>query len=223
MELAPLLSVRPGVTALIGAGGKTTLMLTLGRELSRLGKVLLCTTTKIFPPEEIPVLRSPTLDELREALAMYRFVCAGTLLPNGKLTAPDLDFSMLPGLADYILVEADGAHRLPIKAHAAYEPVIPPLADQTILVVGASAFGRPIRETCHRPERFAALAEAEPDSIVTPCLASRVLRAEGLGDRVFVNQTDLPGAPVLAAELAALLPVPVVAGSLNRGEYQCLS
>ena len=49
MELAELLDIRPGVTAVIGGGGKTTLLRTLGEELSRTHTVLLCTTTKIFP------------------------------------------------------------------------------------------------------------------------------------------------------------------------------
>ena len=39
------LGIRPGVTAVIGGGGKSTLLRRLGEELSREGSVLLCTTT----------------------------------------------------------------------------------------------------------------------------------------------------------------------------------
>ena len=43
MALADLLDIRPGVTAVIGGGGKTTLLRTLGEELATGGKrVLLC-------------------------------------------------------------------------------------------------------------------------------------------------------------------------------------
>ena len=50
MELAALLGVRPGVTAVIGGGGKTTLLRTLGGELAAVGaRVLLCTTPKSLP------------------------------------------------------------------------------------------------------------------------------------------------------------------------------
>ena len=37
----------------------------------------------------------------------------------------------LPGWRTIVIVEADGARRLPLKAHAAHEPVVPPEANQT--------------------------------------------------------------------------------------------
>ena len=40
MKLAPLLQIGRGVTAIIGGGGKTTLMETLAEELSKKGKVI---------------------------------------------------------------------------------------------------------------------------------------------------------------------------------------
>ena len=45
MTLSQLLDIRPGVTAVIGGGGKTTLLRTLGEELAGQHPVLLCTTT----------------------------------------------------------------------------------------------------------------------------------------------------------------------------------
>ena len=48
--LAEILGVRKGVTAVIGSGGKTTLLRTLGEELARSGaRVILATTTKFLP------------------------------------------------------------------------------------------------------------------------------------------------------------------------------
>ena len=41
MELAELLDIRPGVTAVIGGGGKTTLLRILGEELAGRHTVLL--------------------------------------------------------------------------------------------------------------------------------------------------------------------------------------
>ena len=45
MELWELLGIRPGLTAVIGSGGKTSLLRVLAQELSRHGTVLLSTTT----------------------------------------------------------------------------------------------------------------------------------------------------------------------------------
>ena len=110
MELSRLLDIRPGVTAVIGGGGKTTLLRTLGEELSRTRTVLLCTTTRIFPFPDLPCARTAAeLDRLRRE---HRLLCAGTEVPGtGKLTAPALPMADLAERFDYVLVEADGAAR----------------------------------------------------------------------------------------------------------------
>ena len=51
MELWKLLDIRPGLTAVIGSGGKTSLLPVLAQELSRRGSVLLATTTHIMRPD----------------------------------------------------------------------------------------------------------------------------------------------------------------------------
>ena len=53
--LASALKIEPGITAIIGSGGKSTLLKTLGLELMRAGgRVLLCTTTHMFPVAGVP-------------------------------------------------------------------------------------------------------------------------------------------------------------------------
>lgn len=206
-----VLKIMPGVTALVGSGGKTTLLRVLAGELP--GTVLLCTSTHILPFSGIPLLLSPTEAELRNALARHRVICAGTAEPGtGKLVALDLP---LRGLADYVLCEADGARMLPLKAHLPHEPVIPPDADRTILVAGLSGLGRPIRDVVHRAERFAALCGASPDDPVTPERLCAVLRAERLSDFVFFNQTDVCPLPPVDPG------VPYAAGSLRNGVISC--
>ncbi len=221
MGLAGLLNIRPGVTAVIGGGGKTTLLRTLGEELAAGGaRVLLCAATKIFPFDGLPNLISPSEEALAEALAARRLVCAGTPVPGtGKLTAPALPMACLLALADYVLAEADGSAGRPLKAHAPHEPVIPPEANQTVCVVGASGFGRPISEAAHRPALYARLAGVPEDAPASPETEAAVLLAEGLHTRVFVNQAETAEARAQAAALAALLPCPVLAGSLIRKEF----
>ena len=219
MALSALLDIRPGVTAVIGGGGKTTLLRTLGQELAGQGKrVLLCTTTKILPFPGLPCARTGA--ELELLRRTQPLLCAGTPVPGTeKLTAPEVPMETLAAWFDYVLVEADGAARRPLKAHAPHEPVIPAEANQTICVVGASGFGRPIADAAHRPERYAFLAGVPETAEATPRTEAAVLRAEGLHTSVFVNQAETPQALADAVALAALLECPVLAGSLQRGEY----
>jgi len=221
MKLKELLGIRPGVTALIGGGGKTTMMYTLARELSESGTVICTTTTRIYPPAHLPVLGRVD----RETLARLRSVCVGASAPGTpcKLSAPAQPIAELAGLAEYVLVEADGSRGLPVKAHRPHEPVIPAEAEQTVVLAGASAFGCPVREAVHRPETFCQLTGVSPDAAITPEMAAALLKAEGIGDKIFVNQVESQAALEAARTMAKMLDRPVYGGSLQRGEWECLS
>ena len=221
MEISALLGVERGVTALIGGGGKTTLMHTLAEELRQRGTVLITTSTHIQRPEQYPVLTAA--DDVAAALVEHGAVCVAGETAEGKLCAPALSFEVLAALADFLLVEADGSRRLPLKAHAPHEPVIPPNARRTVYVVGADGLGHPIRQVCHRPERYAALCGAAEDDVVTPALEAAVLHAEGYADGwVFINKVETAEDWRSAEALAALLPGKVLAGSLRERVYRGL-
>ena len=222
MQLEQALAVRPGVTAIIGGGGKTTLMEQLARELSQKARVIVCTTTHIFPEKTMPCLVSPTQAETAAALAKSPCICVGALSESGKFGPPELPVGTLARLADYVIVEADGAKRLPLKAHAAHEPVVPPEAGQTILVVGASGFGRPMCQTVHRAPIAAQALGVTEDTIVTPELWARFVEQERLHTRVLVNQADVPQGRALARRLAAGLRCPVCAAALQKEWIECL-
>lgn len=225
MELVRALEVRPGVTAVIGGGGKTTLLRTLGEELAAAGyRVVLCTTTKMYPFPDLPNLTRAGEAELAAALSAQPLLCVGESVPGtGKLTAPALSMTALAALADYVLVEADGAAGRPLKAHAPHEPVVPAQASQVICVVGASGLGRPIACAAHRPERYAALAGLTLDDPATPEAEAVVLGAEHLHHRVYINQADGPEALSAGKRLQELLPCPAVVGALQqeRGHVLC--
>lgn len=219
MGLAEKLKICPGITAVIGGGGKTTLLRTLGEELAKKKRVLLCTSTKILPFSEVPCAKNNM--ELQRLMEHgIHLICAGRELPeSGKLTAPETPFAQLAEWFDYVLVEADGSARRPLKAHASHEPVIPAETDQTICVVGASGFGQPIADAVHRPELFARLAGASVEDDVTAEMTALVLKAEALHQRVYINQVETLSDLIEAKTLAALLDCPVWAGSMQRGEY----
>lgn len=271
-----MLDIRPGAVAVVGAGGKTTLVRALAEELAgcvlpagavaagadaavegtaaagedtavgntlavsaavageagranaadetaRPARVIVATSTKMFVPDWCPVLLDASLDEVRAALAAEPVVCVGSIHePTGKLAAPVLAFSELAEVADYVLVEADGAKMLPLKAHDAHEPVVPACASRVVCVVGIDGVGKPVSQVCHRAEAFARLAEVSPDAPVTPEAIAAVLNAEALHDVVLVNKVHTADDWRAAERIAALLRTPVVAGSLREEEFRCL-
>lgn len=219
--LADALESTPGIVAVIGSGGKSTLLAQGASALAARGaRVVLATSTHMFPPAQVPFVSAAS--ELQHALARNGVACIGTLdAASGKLSSPACKWDEVAAQADFVLVEADGSKRLPLKAHAAWEPVIPPGTVRTVLVVGASGLGRPIEQSVHRPDIFCRLTGAAPGDTVTAKLAAAAIRAEGLvndpNDLVVVNQAEGPAAKPareLARELAGL-PCRVLVGSLK--------
>ena len=216
MALYRLLGIPPGITALIGSGGKSTLLALLARELEAAGARVLCAaTTHMYPPAGMPLAHSPA--EAAAALERGGPVCIGTWAEEGKLGPPLEPLEAYLALCTHLLAEADGARRLPLKAHAPWEPAIPPGTERTVLVAGASGLYRPVREAVHRPEIFCALAGCAPEDPATPERAARAIREEGLGDQILINQAD--AAPEAARELAVLLGENTVVAALQKGVW----
>ena len=216
-----MLGIRPGVTAIAGSGGKTTLLEVLGRELAQRGSTILCTTTKFRPFSSIPGGQLRSAEEVREALSENPLIWVGAPAAPGKWGPGAMPPGALAASADFVLVEADGSAGLPLKAHRAHEPVIPDEADQTILVVGASGLGRRIADAAHCPDLFARRAGCTPDAPAVPEIAARVIRTEGPWSRLVINQADTAALMRLAAELADHVQTPVCAGALKEGRL-CL-
>lgn len=223
MKLAPLLKIEKGVTAIIGSGGKTTLLRTLSGELP--GRVLLCTSTHFQGYADLPTVLDPTAADLRKALAAHPIVCAAGRSPTGKLVDCGLPYGTLADLADFVLVEADGSRRRPLKAHALHEPVIPLCTRQVICVVGLSGLHRPVSEVVHRPELFCPLVGCTPEDEATPERVSRALVQEHLADTYFLNQVEsgsaLQDAKIIASHLKSQ-GFSVVAGSQREKRYYIL-
>ena len=238
-NLASALGIAPGITAIIGSGGKSTLLRTLGLELMRAGgRVLLCTTTHMFPIAGVPwdgssrrldaapwkpgALHAPGCTcEACAGLARGSICQAGVLDPEtGKLSAPAEPLDELAQRFDYVPAEADGSKRLPLKAHAAWEPVIPAGTANVVWVVGASGLGKPVDEIVHRPELFCERCGCKPTDIATPERVAQVLNAElhalNLSTaRIVLNQADTLADPAMADRFEAALNRPIIATSLK--------
>jgi len=176
------------VVALVGAGGKTTTMFALARELCSRGKgVVATTTTRILrpTPDQSPCLLVESslkglLARLPQSLAQHRLVAVGSALESdGKLVGIDPGWveslQRLPGI-DNILIEADGAAGKPFKAPAPHEPVIPQQCNLVVPMVGIEVIGQVLEdEKVHRAERVAALASITLGQAITSEVVAKVL------------------------------------------------
>ena len=221
MLLAELMDIRRGATAIIGGGGKTTLMYTLARELEKEHSVVIMTTTHIALPQHMPTLLNPTEEDARLLIKKGRAVCIAKQNEDKKLCQSDAAAEKLCEMAEYVIIEADGSKGLPLKAHLAHEPVIPVCARDTILVIGMSGMGKSVKEAAHRAESYCLLGQCAAEDTVTPQIAARVANAEGLHTKAFLNQMDAAKAGQ-AEELARLLNTRVYGGALMKGEWRCL-
>jgi probable selenium-dependent hydroxylase accessory protein YqeC len=181
------------VVSLVGGGGKTTALFLLAKELVAQGaKVIVTTTTKIYKPtpEQVKLtivsrdagtLCQATEDALRETAMI---AVGKEIEAEGKLSGvPPAWVADLAKLADYVLVEADGAKGKPFKAPASHEPVIPESTALTIVVVGIEVVGQVLSEvSVQRPERVSAITGLALGDVIMPKdIATAILHPDGLG------------------------------------------
>jgi probable selenium-dependent hydroxylase accessory protein YqeC len=210
-----LCSTPKGVISIIGAGGKTSLMFCLAKELSKAGKkVLTTTTTKIFfpdkalSPETIMASSAPDLMEKSKAcLKWHSHFSAGRHhdLVSGKLEGfpPEtLDALWRAWLLDWIIVEADGSRQKPLKATDVHEPVIPASTTCLVLVAGLDSLGLPLDEAhVHRASIFSkntglGLGQIVTEAAMATSITLELEKAAGfctaLDHIVVLNKADTP-------------------------------
>jgi probable selenium-dependent hydroxylase accessory protein YqeC len=240
-----------GLAQLIGGGGKTSLMFALARDLAAAGhSVLTTTTTRIRFPEPGQsgrVLVAPfdpgLIPRLQGELLRHRHVTAApTPLEAGSKLAgfpvDQLDRLVAARVADWVLVEADGAAGRPLKAHAAHEPVLSALPGLVLAVVGIGCLGRPLDDLhVHRAALFAERLGRAPGSAITAAdVAAMFFHPEGYLRRVgrdsevavFLSQARTAEARAAARPLAQALRARdregrvarMVIGDLERGPLE---
>ncbi|WP_144798603.1 selenium cofactor biosynthesis protein YqeC [Halorubrum depositum] len=186
-DVVDALDAAAGTTCLVGAGGKKTTLYALA---DRLDRAVLTATVRIpiFDREVAEVRVSDDPVGAVEAAATE-----GTAFPLGLVPERERDDRYRgydPAVVDEIavahdgpvLVKADGARTRLLKAPNEREPQVPSGADRVIPVASVGAVGEPLTaEAVHRPERVAAITDAEVGDEITPELVGRVLAHEAGG------------------------------------------
>ncbi len=217
-----------GMVSLVGAGGKTSLLYALARELASEGKRILITTTThmLVPPatEVSATVLSPDPEEALEELQGFPlawnpiFVASHRSKEQDKVvgfSSEGIEKLWDAGLADWILVEADGAARRPLKAPAAHEPVVPAGSRWVVGLVGLDGVGKPLEEAwVFRWEIYGRLCGLRRGEEVSPkSVAEVALHVDGIFKGVppkaskilWLNKADLPGAQFAAYEIIAII------------------
>jgi len=207
-SLVPMLNItNRSVVAVVGCGGKTSLIELMAERL-RDKKVLISTTTKIFPPKMKDIVLCETLQQCWEHEARTGVQCMGLLnSASGKLEAlPDVFLAAIKTRYDIVLLEADGSRGLPCKGWLANEPVVPDYCTHTLGLITMAALGKKAGEdTVHRlPEFFALTGVGEGRTITGAALEAMVCAPAGMfknsaGQRyVIVNQAEDSAAAAVA-------------------------
>ena len=226
---------RQGIISFVGGGGKTTLMWTLARELANQNKkVLVSTTTHICPPTEEQCDHFLVADDVSKVVSAIgkklrkgQIFAVGTGYKGEKMIGINPEWvGKLSGYVDYILIEADGARKLPFKAPAMHEPVIPKESTTVISVVGIDALEKELTdENVFRSELISEISGTPLGEKITVNTIASVMVSERGGRKdlprnarwlVCINKVDslslLQSADILAKYILAKQPfVPVIA------------
>jgi len=229
LRLADALRLAPGrVAAFVGAGGKSTAIARIVRELQPEFPVLVTTSTKLghdqvsLAAAHRIISCTEDLQGLGELLLSRRsVVLTGPHSPAEpkwlglQAEALDLACQVASAVGGCALVEADGARGASLKAPADHEPVIPDGADLAIPVAGLDVLGTTLAApTVHRPELVAGLAGKAVGERVESADLVRVLtdRRGGLKGippaaevRVLLNKVDALAGRGDGDEIAARL------------------
>lgn len=167
---------KKNIISFVGGGGKTSLIYSLAKELSDMNKkVIVTTTTKMLIPKENVVL-SNRLEDVIFALNKSNIVSVGTSISDIKMSSPSDEIKEnIVKLVDFILVEADGSKRLPLKIPANHEPVIFEKSNLVVGVSGLDAIGKSINEICHRKELVLNFLGVDYEHIINEEDVARVL------------------------------------------------
>ena len=208
--------------AFIGAGGKTTAMFQLAREMP---VPVIVTATSHLGTWQSGLADRHISTEIPAPLEELKRERKGVILITGEIegerTKP-IHEDLLKWLQQFcrdhlipLLIEADGSREKPLKAWAEHEPPIPAFVDLVVQVVGLSGLGKPLNnEYVHRAEIFSRMSGLNPGAIISMEALAKVLTLPKSGLKniplqarkaVLLNQADTPELQSVARGLSPLL------------------
>ena len=200
------------VISVVGAGGKTTTIRRLAEEAVKQKKTVAVTTTTKMKKEPQFFL-TPDVEKIQRKWEEEGQVWFGIQVPEQeKVTGVSeqiLD-AVCARHPDLLLIEADGAKRLPCKAPEAWEPVIYPKSTLVLAVYGLDAVGETFEKACCRPDLVAGLLKKNrTDQISTQDIARLAKSRHGgrknvkdsMGYHVILNKADTEREYRLAEEI----------------------
>jgi probable selenium-dependent hydroxylase accessory protein YqeC len=227
MHLKEAFGLRHGeMVSLIGAGGKTTTLFYLARELREDGgKILVTTTTKLFKPAKPHVDRLFLVQESDALLEATAKIQAPVIVAAGYNVDDEEKLIGIPAkwLASFgeskqfaaILVEADSAASRLFKVPSEMEPVIPEQSQLTCWIMAIKALGKPLHpEWIHRVERAISLLGVPAETLLTKEHVIRLVKnpagcLKGVPAQsrkiALLNQSDSPDEVAKAEELGRAL------------------
>ena len=222
--------------SLVGAGGKTSAIFQLARQLHP----CIVTATSHLGIWQIPLANHHITETRAELNSLPK---DGIVLVTGQMdgerTRPVSNETLL-WLREYsknrnipLLVEADGSRQKPLKAPADHEPPIPEFSDLVILMAGLSGIGKPLSdEHIHRPEIFSQLSGLKIGQPITPKeIITTLTHPRGgmknipAGARriAFLNQADTPELQSMGGSMARELLGKldsVIVGSVQKKSFR---
>ncbi|MFQ6115174.1 MAG: selenium cofactor biosynthesis protein YqeC [bacterium] len=223
------------VVSVIGGGGKSTLIETIGKELlDKHLKVILTSTTKFQPMPAIEsVLKTQNkdyLNNLRKILQEKKIALLARDYYKGErlLGVEKEEIAEILNLADTVLIEADGCRQRSLKTHKEYEPVIPEISTTVIIICGADVVGKPLNEeTVHRADLFSQKWNLPFGTLLTPEVVANELLSQDSYFRhipkkvavsIFINKVDTnpEGGRLLAEEIRRRSHYAIYLGSITE-------
>jgi molybdenum cofactor cytidylyltransferase len=222
--------------AFVGAGGKTTAMFQLARQLPA---PVIVTAASHLGVWQIGLADQHFMTETPAPFEELEHGLNGVILVTGELegdrTKP-VNAQLLTWLRQFcgyhsipLLIEADGSRGKPLKAWAEHEPPIPSFVETVVQVVGLTGVGKLLNdESVHRPQIFSSLSGLPMrEQITQEGLAQVLTHPEGGLKNIpidtrkvaLLNQADTHEQQSIAQRLAPLLLGPyhsVVISSLEQ-------